>query len=163
MPPKPKPALPKNPKKEAQRLAKAAALANGEGANGGIAEDADSEEGGIVTPSATPTPPSRTNTPSNSKEAKALAAAAAAASVMVQPPKFKSRPTAEDFPDIVVTCGTNPKKVHPMSKDINIEGLSVTYHGSELIKDSTLNLAYGQRYALVGCEFACLHHLPSQN
>jgi len=49
-----------------------------------------------------------------------------------------------------VTCGTTPKKVHPMAKAISVEGLTVTFHGAELIQDASFTLAHGQRYGLVG-------------
>jgi ATP-binding cassette subfamily F protein 2 len=39
---------------------------------------------------------------------------------------------------------------HPMSRDIRIESLSVTFHGHDLIVDSILELNYGRRYGLLG-------------
>jgi len=68
------------------------------------------------------------------------------------PPQKKSsqRPTPDDFPDIVVTYATNAKKVADTARDICIDGLYINFHGAELIKDSSLMLSYGQRYALVG-------------
>ncbi|KAH9325212.1 hypothetical protein KI387_005390, partial [Taxus chinensis] len=39
---------------------------------------------------------------------------------------------------------------HPLSRDIHIESLSVTFHGHELIFDSELELNYGRRYGLLG-------------
>lgn len=39
---------------------------------------------------------------------------------------------------------------HPLSRDIHIESLSVTFHGHELIVDSELELNYGRRYGLLG-------------
>lgn len=39
---------------------------------------------------------------------------------------------------------------HPMSRDIHIESLSVTFHGHDLIVDSDLELNYGRRYGLLG-------------
>lgn len=39
---------------------------------------------------------------------------------------------------------------HPMSRDIRIESLSVTFHGHDLIVDSMLELNYGRRYGLLG-------------
>lgn len=63
---------------------------------------------------------------------------------------LSGRPKPEDFPDITVTCGTNPKKIHPMAKDVAVTGLNVQFHGTELIVDSDLVLAHGQRYALIG-------------
>ena len=35
---------------------------------------------------------------------------------------------------------------HPLSRDIRIESLSVTFHGHDLIVDSELELNYGSRY-----------------
>lgn len=39
---------------------------------------------------------------------------------------------------------------HAQSRDIHIESLSVTFHGHELVADSTLELNYGRRYGLLG-------------
>ncbi|VFQ67233.1 unnamed protein product [Cuscuta campestris] len=39
---------------------------------------------------------------------------------------------------------------HPLSRDIRIESLSLTFHGHELIADSELELNYGRRYGLLG-------------
>ncbi|KAL9687948.1 hypothetical protein QQ045_032360 [Rhodiola kirilowii] len=39
---------------------------------------------------------------------------------------------------------------HPLSRDIRIELLSVTFHGHDLIVDSELELNYGRRYGLLG-------------
>lgn len=39
---------------------------------------------------------------------------------------------------------------HPLSRDIQIESLSVTFHGHDLIVDSELELNYGRRYGLLG-------------
>ncbi|KAJ0083654.1 hypothetical protein Patl1_30604 [Pistacia atlantica] len=39
---------------------------------------------------------------------------------------------------------------HPLSRDIRIESLSVTFHGHDLIVDSELELNYGRRYGLLG-------------
>lgn len=35
--------------------------------------------------------------------------------------------------------------IHPMSRDIKIDNLSVTFHGSELLVDTRLELSVGQR------------------
>lgn len=129
MPPK-KQALPKNPKKEAQRAAKAEAAARA----------AAGDDASTVTVASTP---SASTTPTPKQETASVANP-------VKEQKFKSRLDASDFPDIIVTYGTNEKKVHPMAKDIMVEGLTITFHGTELIQDSTLNLAHGQRYGLVG-------------
>lgn len=47
------------------------------------------------------------------------------------------------------TC-TGVLASHPQSRDIHIESLSVTFHGHELVTDSTLELNYGRRYGLLG-------------
>ncbi|KAL3681408.1 hypothetical protein R1sor_024364 [Riccia sorocarpa] len=47
------------------------------------------------------------------------------------------------------TC-TGVLASHPQSRDIHIESLSVTFHGHELVSDSTLELNYGRRYGLLG-------------
>ncbi|XP_021766448.1 ABC transporter F family member 1-like isoform X1 [Chenopodium quinoa] len=39
---------------------------------------------------------------------------------------------------------------HPLSRDVRIESLSVTFHGHDLIVDSMLELNYGRRYGLLG-------------
>ncbi|KAL0436394.1 UNVERIFIED_CONTAM: ABC transporter F family member 1 [Sesamum radiatum] len=39
---------------------------------------------------------------------------------------------------------------HPLSRDIRIESLSLTFHGHDLIVDSELELNYGRRYGLLG-------------
>jgi hypothetical protein len=43
--------------------------------------------------------------------------------------KFTLRPTAEMYPDILCTFGTNEEKVHPNAKSIRVEDLSLLYHG----------------------------------
>eukprot|EP00096_Caligus_rogercresseyi_P007358 TRINITY_DN251_c0_g2_i1.p1 TRINITY_DN251_c0_g2~~TRINITY_DN251_c0_g2_i1.p1 ORF type:complete len:634 (+),score=248.05 TRINITY_DN251_c0_g2_i1:84-1985(+) len=40
--------------------------------------------------------------------------------------------------------------IHPMSRDIKIDNLSVTFHGAELLTDTRLELSCGQRYGLIG-------------
>lgn len=40
--------------------------------------------------------------------------------------------------------------IHQMARDIKIDGFSVTYHGSEMLKDTKLELSVGNRYALIG-------------
>ncbi|GAV66494.1 ABC_tran domain-containing protein/ABC_tran_2 domain-containing protein [Cephalotus follicularis] len=39
---------------------------------------------------------------------------------------------------------------HPLSRDIRIESVSVTFHGHDLIVDTMLELNYGRRYGLLG-------------
>ena len=40
--------------------------------------------------------------------------------------------------------------VHPKSRDIKIDNLSITFHGFELLSDTTLELNCGRRYGLIG-------------
>merc|ERR1711997_1032822 len=40
--------------------------------------------------------------------------------------------------------------IHPMSRDIKIDNLSVTFHGAELLQDTKLELSCGNRYGLMG-------------
>lgn len=40
--------------------------------------------------------------------------------------------------------------VHPMSRDIKIDNFSVTFHGSELLTDTKVELNCGRRYGLIG-------------
>lgn len=40
--------------------------------------------------------------------------------------------------------------VHPKSRDIKIDNMSITFYGSELIQDTTLELNCGRRYGLIG-------------
>ncbi|EPS70305.1 hypothetical protein M569_04446 [Genlisea aurea] len=47
------------------------------------------------------------------------------------------------------TC-TGVLSSHPLSRDIRIESLSLTFHGHDLIVDSELELNYGRRYGLLG-------------
>ncbi|KAD5508687.1 hypothetical protein R6Q59_030689 [Mikania micrantha] len=39
---------------------------------------------------------------------------------------------------------------HPLSRDIRIESLSLTFHGHDLLVDTELELNYGRRYGLLG-------------
>ncbi|GLJ41106.1 hypothetical protein SUGI_0851460 [Cryptomeria japonica] len=60
--------------------------------------------------------------------------------------------TAEEIAYMTIsdrTC-TGVLCSHPLSRDIHIESLSVTFHGHELIVDSELELNYGRRYGLLG-------------
>ncbi|KAF7823351.1 ABC transporter F family member 1-like [Senna tora] len=47
------------------------------------------------------------------------------------------------------TC-TGVLCLHPLSRDIRIKSLSVTFHGHDLIVDSELELNYGRSYGLLG-------------
>ncbi|VDO70884.1 unnamed protein product [Onchocerca flexuosa] len=39
---------------------------------------------------------------------------------------------------------------HPLSMDLKIEGLTVTFHGREIVTDTKLELNMGRRYGLIG-------------
>ncbi|KAG8237985.1 hypothetical protein J437_LFUL018010 [Ladona fulva] len=45
---------------------------------------------------------------------------------------------------------TGSLAVHPRSRDIKIDNFSITFHGCELLQDSTLELNCGRRYGLLG-------------
>lgn len=45
---------------------------------------------------------------------------------------------------------TGSLAVHPRSRDIKIDTLSVTFHGCELLQDTLLELNCGRRYGLIG-------------
>lgn len=64
--------------------------------------------------------------------------------------KFTLRPTADMYPDILCTYGTNEDKVHPNAKSIRVEDFSLLYHGREMLQSTELVLSYGQRYGLLG-------------
>ncbi|KAG4985514.1 hypothetical protein JHK86_033205 [Glycine max] len=76
---------------------------------------------------------------------------AAAAAVMEASSKAANK-VANGIADIQIsdrTC-TGVLCSHPLSRDIRIESLSVTFHGHDLIVDSELELNYGRRYGLLG-------------
>lgn len=39
---------------------------------------------------------------------------------------------------------------HPDSRDVHIDQLSITFHGAELLVDTSLELNVGRRYGLIG-------------
>lgn len=45
---------------------------------------------------------------------------------------------------------TGSLAVHPRSRDIKIENFSITFFGSEMLQDTTLELNCGRRYGLIG-------------
>ncbi|OAY75819.1 ABC transporter F family member 1 [Ananas comosus] len=83
----------------------------------------------------------------------AAAAAAASAKAAAQAPNgVAAENLAEGFGSIELsdrTC-TGVLASHPLSRDIHIESLSLTFHGHDLIVDSELELNYGRRYGLLG-------------
>lgn len=40
--------------------------------------------------------------------------------------------------------------VHPQSRDVKVDNLSITFHGFEILTDTKLELNYGRRYGLIG-------------
>ena len=39
---------------------------------------------------------------------------------------------------------------HPDSRDVHINGLTLTFHGAELLTETSLELNCGRRYGLIG-------------
>jgi ATP-binding cassette subfamily F protein 2 len=52
--------------------------------------------------------------------------------------------------DIQVTYEAKAGKIHANTKDINVSGVSVTFHGKPLIEDTELVINYGNRYGFIG-------------
>ncbi|XP_066331241.1 ABC transporter F family member 1-like [Miscanthus floridulus] len=93
---------------------------------------------------------------SKKKAAQKKAAAAAKRGAKVPAPSSSSSSAAAKAVDAVAalklsdrTC-TGVLASHPLSRDIHIESLSLTFHGHDLIVDSELELNYGRRYGLLG-------------
>lgn len=83
---------------------------------------------------------------------KSAAAAVAASSKVDESQNGNADKVANDMAGLQIsdrTC-TGVLCSHPMSRDIHIESLSVTFHGHDLIVDSELELNYGRRYGLLG-------------
>jgi len=40
--------------------------------------------------------------------------------------------------------------IHPMARDVKIDQFCITYYGAEMLKDTKLELSYGNRYGLIG-------------
>jgi len=51
---------------------------------------------------------------------------------------------------IVATCALNSKKQHANVRDIAVENITVTFHGTPLLEETDLNLNYGNRYGFIG-------------
>lgn len=45
---------------------------------------------------------------------------------------------------------TGSSAVHPRSRDIKISNFSITFFGSEMLQDTTLELNCGRRYGIIG-------------
>jgi ATP-binding cassette subfamily F protein 2 len=50
---------------------------------------------------------------------------------------------------IIVTY-ENKKGMHPNARDINVGGVTVTFHGKPLIEDTEIIINYGNRYGFIG-------------
>ncbi|CAD6265115.1 unnamed protein product [Miscanthus lutarioriparius] len=92
---------------------------------------------------------------SKKKAAQKKAAAAAKRGAKVPTPSSSSSAVAKSVDAVAAlklsdrTC-TGVLASHPLSRDIHIESLSLTFHGHDLIVDSELELNYGRRYGLLG-------------
>ena len=51
---------------------------------------------------------------------------------------------------IIVTYSESARKTHANTRDILVENITMTYHGSPLIEESDLSLNYGNRYGFIG-------------
>ena len=51
---------------------------------------------------------------------------------------------------VIVTYTENRTRLDPNSRDIQVENLTMNYHGSPLIEESDLTLNYGNRYGFIG-------------
>ena len=51
---------------------------------------------------------------------------------------------------IVVTFSQSTKLMHKNQRDIAVESMTMTFHGTPLLEDTTLTLNYGNRYGLIG-------------
>lgn len=51
---------------------------------------------------------------------------------------------------IVVTFATTNKLMHKNQRDIAVDSLTMTFHGTPLLEDTSLSLNYGNRYGLIG-------------
>jgi ATP-binding cassette subfamily F protein 2 len=52
--------------------------------------------------------------------------------------------------EIVVTYESKAGKMHKNTRDINVSGVSVAFHGKNLVEETDLVINYGRRYGLIG-------------
>jgi ATP-binding cassette subfamily F protein 2 len=52
--------------------------------------------------------------------------------------------------DIIVTYESKRGGMHANSKDINVNGVTVTFHGKPLIEETSITINYGNRYGFLG-------------
>jgi hypothetical protein len=51
---------------------------------------------------------------------------------------------------IITTFALSSKVIHRNVRDIHVENLTVTFHGSPIIEEAELSLNYGNRYGYIG-------------
>ena len=52
--------------------------------------------------------------------------------------------------NIIVTYEAKKEKLHANARDINVDGVTVTFHGKPLIEETSLVINYGNRYGFIG-------------
>jgi len=52
--------------------------------------------------------------------------------------------------DILVTYEAKSTKLHANARDVNVSGVTVTFHGKPLLEDTQLVVNYGNRYGFIG-------------
>ena len=52
--------------------------------------------------------------------------------------------------NIVVTHEASKKNLHANTRDINVSGVSVNFHGKPLLSESEIIINYGNRYGFIG-------------
>mmetsp|Transcript_42063 Transcript_42063/g.75848 ORF Transcript_42063/g.75848 Transcript_42063/m.75848 type:complete len:690 (+) Transcript_42063:86-2155(+) len=52
--------------------------------------------------------------------------------------------------DIIVTCEEKKGALHANTRDINVSGVSVAFHGKMLLEETNLTINYGNRYGFIG-------------
>ncbi|KAJ4460321.1 putative ABC transporter F family member 1 [Paratrimastix pyriformis] len=77
------------------------------------------------------------------------AAAEAPDSANPSPAPSPSPRPAEDTSASLRSC-TGVRHSHPLARDVKIGALTLTFHGKELLMDTSLELNMGQRYGLIG-------------
>jgi ATP-binding cassette subfamily F protein 2 len=51
---------------------------------------------------------------------------------------------------IVVTYESRKTKMHANARNINVNGVTVTFHGKPLVEETSLVINYGNRYGFIG-------------
>jgi len=95
----------------------------------------------------------------NKKAAPAAAAAATNGTPKVIPKAAKTHSSMlkgdeekvrQMLAGITVSTTTTATSERHRTRDINVENLTLLFHGKDLVKDTTLQLSYGRRYGLLG-------------